>query len=57
MFGLSFSIADVEPQIVIVNLLDYQDGLHVLEIIGLTQVTEILRDTVEFYGIGSCLCI
>ena len=35
-----------------VDLLDYQDGLHVLEIVGLTQVAEILRDTVEFYGLG-----
>ena len=35
-----------------VDLLEYQDGLHVLEIIGLTHVTEILRDTLEFFGLG-----
>ena len=34
------------------DLLDYQDGVHVLEIVGLTQVTEILRGTVQFHGLG-----
>jgi hypothetical protein len=42
-----------EPQVVTLDLLDYQDGVHVLEIVGLTQVTEILRGTVQFHGLVS----
>jgi hypothetical protein len=43
---------DVDPHMFTVDLLEYQDGLHVLEIIGLTHVTEILRDTLEFFGLA-----
>ena len=49
--SLAFS-ADVDTLHFTVNLLDYQDGLHILEIVGLTHVTEILRHTLEFYGLG-----
>ena len=42
--------ADVTSLIVTVNLNDYSEGQHTLEIVGLTQVPEILRTTVTFYG-------
>ena len=35
-----------------VNLLEYDDEQHILEIVGLTQVTELLRDTLIFFGAG-----
>ena len=35
-----------------VDLTMYSNGQHVLEIVGLTQVVEIARDTVEFFGAG-----
>ena len=49
----NFSFADVDPLIVVLDLLQYEDGRHVLEIVGLTQVSDILRTTVEFYGLGT----
>ena len=42
--------ADITSLIVTVNLNDYSEGQHTLEIVGLTQVPEILRTTVTFYG-------
>ena len=33
-----------------IDLNDYSKEQHILEIVGLTQVTEILRTTVQFYG-------
>jgi hypothetical protein len=41
-----------EPQVVTLDLLEYDDGAHVLEIVGLTQVTQLLRGTVQFYGLA-----
>ena len=47
-----YTSADAESHTFSVDLLDYQDGLHILEIIGFTHVTELLRYTLEFYGLG-----
>ena len=43
-------LADCAPLIILIDLNDYSEEQHTLEIVGLTQVTEILRTTVQFYG-------
>ena len=49
---LCFVVADQLNIIVTINAKDYLDGQHTLEIVGLTQTTEIYRTTVKFYGQG-----
>ena len=44
-------VLDVGSLIIMVNLNDYSEGQHTLEIVGLTQVPEILRTTVKFPGV------
>ena len=48
--------ADFAPLIILINLDDYSQEQHTLEIVGLTQVTEILRTTVQFYGMFVIVC-
>ena len=45
---------DADPHVIniTIDLLEYDDDLHILNILGLTQVTEILIGIVEFYGLG-----
>ena len=47
-----FVVGDQLNIIVMINAKDYLDGQHTLEIVGLTQTTEIYRTTVKFYGQG-----
>ena len=44
-----------ELNVVTIDLLKYMDGRHMLDILGLTQTNDILRSTLDFYGLGKCV--
>ena len=48
----SQSTTAAETHVFTVDLMEYEDGAHILEIVGFTHATAILRDAVEFFGLG-----